>query len=123
MQLFNCFVQITLGIFRSKRFSHFPFFCFSFSHACMCLLSVSRCSDKSSVVFMCNAYFDSKLIFYACVPAKKNLFLYMCYVEVEIRTKLKNPVTAVFMKISYRDEFSWTPCCVQTLVYKEVNIY
>lgn len=44
----------------------------------------SRCSDKSSAVFMCNPNFDSELIFYACVPTKKIMFLFMFY---EIRPK------------------------------------
>lgn len=47
----------------------------------------SRCSDKSSVVFMCNTNFNSELIFCACVPTKKIMFLFMFSVEVEIRTK------------------------------------
>lgn len=50
----------------------------------------SRCSDKSSVVFMCNTNFNSELIFHACVPTKKIMFLFMFSVEVEIRTKEKN---------------------------------
>ena len=81
-QLFYCFVWIILGIFRSERFSHF-----SFIFSCMYNLSVSRWSDKSSVVFMCNTNFDSELIFYACVPTKKIVFLFMFSVEVELRTK------------------------------------
>ena len=36
---------------------------------------------------MCNTNFDSELIFYACVPTKTIMFLFMFYVEVEIRTK------------------------------------
>lgn len=72
-QLFYCFVWIILGIFRSERFSHF-----SFIFSCMYNLSVSRWSDKSSVVFMCNTNFDSELIFYACVPTKKIVFL-LCF--------------------------------------------
>lgn len=69
----------------------------------------SRCFDKSSVVFICSANFDSELVFYAYVSTKKIVFLFMFYVEVEIRTKLKKTCCCSFNEdITERDEFSCT---------------